>query len=307
MSSDIDPYRLLGISPHASENDKKSAYRNALRRSHPDTGGSAEEFAAVQRAWELISKEPTAPTGSSRVPPKTASSGWMPTPESPGSTAQVGARSYGHPGGWFREKYVAEIREWIGRGSDPGNVFAPELVERAPRHIQHTLAAALAEEKTAVALSALGPGNTIWHDVVVSGDRVHGAIKIDHVAVVGSLLWAIQSEDWASSVRVSRGELVGEGIGVRERPAKDLVAWTRKLGKNLGVRFSGCIVVVDDTYVESPRQEITTRGRMPCYLIAQTHVVDFLTEQSHTTPSRTLVGDDMFPVREKLQAGIRFV
>jgi hypothetical protein len=66
-------------------------------------------------------------------------------------------------------------------------------------------------------------------------------------------------------------------------------------------------VVVDDTYVESPRQEITTRGRMPCYLIAQTHVVDFLTEQSHTTSSRTLVGDDMFPVREKLQAGIRFV
>ena len=307
MSSDMDPYRLLGITPHASEDEKKTAYRSALRRSHPDTGGSAEEFAAVQRAWQLISDQPRLPTGSSRVPPKTSSPGWMATPEPPSSPAQVGAKSFGHPGGWFREKYATEIREWIGRGSDPGNVFAPELVERAPRHLQHTLAAALAEEKTAVVLSALGPGNAIWHDVLVSGDRALGAIKIDHVAVVGSLLWAIQSEDWASTVRVERGDLVGEGIGSRERPAKDLVSWTKKLGKNLGVRFSGCIVVVDETQLESPRQEISTRGRMPCYLIAQTHLVDFLHEQSQTAPSRTLVGDDMFPVREKLQAGIQFV
>jgi len=231
----------------------------------------------------------------------------MPSSSTTASSETVGARSFGHPGGWFREKYSEEIREWIGRGSDPGNIFAPELVARAPQPIQHTLAAAIAEEKTAVALSALGAGNTIWHDVVVSGDRVHGASKIDHVVVAGNLLWAIQSEDWGSDVEVSRGEIVGAGIDAREKPAKNLVGMAKKLGKTLGVRFSGCIVVVEQRYLDHPRQEVSTRGRMPCYLIADTHLVDFLIDQTRTTPSRTLVGDDMFPVRERLHSGIRFV
>jgi len=307
MSNDVDPYRLLGITPHATEEEKKAAYRLALRRSHPDTGGSAEHFAAVQRAWEVISQEPTEPTGSSRVPPTTTGSSWMASSGATSSTESVGARSFGHPGGWFREKFSEEIREWIGRGSDPGNIFAPELVARAPQAIQHTLAAAIAEEKTAVILSALGPGNTIWHDVVVSGDRVQGAAKIDHVVVAGNLLWAIHSEDWGSEVHVERGDIVGVGIDSRDKPAKNLIGMAKKLGKNLGVRFSGCIVVVEQSYLENPRQEITTRGRIPAYLIADTHLVDFLIEQSHTTPSRTVVGDDMFPVRERLHSGIRFV
>lgn len=307
MSSDIDPYRLLGVAPHASEEEKKAAYRVALRRSHPDTGGSAEKFAAVQRAWEILSREPTEPTGSSRVPPSTKSTGWMPTHDVPASPGGAGARSFGHPGGWFREKYSEEIREWIGRGEDPGNIFAPELVARAPRRIQHRLAAAVAEEKTAVLLSSMGPGNTVWHDVLVAGDRVQGATKIDHVVVCGNLLWAIQSEDWADSVRVQRGELVGGGIETGENPAKTIVGLAKKLGKNLNVQLSGCIVVVPEHHLDSPRQSVSTRGRLPCYLIADSHLVDFLWEQTLTTTSRTVTGDDMFPVRERLGAGIRFV
>lgn len=307
MGSEMDPYKILGVAPHASEEEKKAAYRVALRRSHPDTGGSAQEFAAVQRAWDMLSQEPTQPTGSSRVAPTTKSNSWMPSRDVPSSPGGSGARSYGHPGGWFREKYSEDIREWIGRGEDPGNIFAPGLVARAPRHIQHTLAAAVAEEKTAVALSALGPGNTVWHDVLVAGDRAHGAAKIDHVVVVGNLLWAIQSEDWAHSVHLERGELVGEGIDRGEKPAKNLLGMAKKLGKSLGVAFSGCIVVVPEKHLESPRQSVNNRGRVPCYLIADTHLVDFVGEQSLNAPSRSLVGDDMFPVRERLHAGIRFV
>lgn len=307
MSSEMDPYQVLGIAPHASEEEKKAAYRVALRRSHPDTGGSATEFASVQRAWEIVSQEPTQPTGSSRVPPRTKSNSWMSPQDVPASPTGSGARSFGHPGGWFREKYSEEIREWIGRGEDPGNIFDPELVARAPRHIQHTLAAAVAEEKTAVALSGLGPGNTVWHDVVVTGDRVQGATKIDHVAVAANLLWAIQSEDWAESVRLERGELVGGGIDKGEKPGKNLVGLAKKFGKNLGVAVSGCIVVVPEQHLESPRQSLDNRGRVPCYLVADTHLVDFLLEQSLNTTSRSLVGDDMFPVRERLHAGIRFV
>ena len=307
MSSDMDPYRLLGVTPKASEEEKKAAYRVALRRAHPDTGGSATEFAAVQRAWALISQEPTPPTGSSRVPPTTRSKQWMPQSDVPPSPGGVGARSFGHPGGWFREKYSEEIREWIGRGVDPGNVFDPDLVARAPRPIQHRLAAAIAEEKTAVLLSTLGPGNTVWHDVLVTGDRLQGATKIDHLVLAGHLLWAIQSEDWGESIRVERSELVGAGIDKGEKPVKHILGLARKLGENLSVQLSGCIIVVPEANLDSPRQSASERGRLPCYLVADTHVVDFLLEQSLNTTSRSLVGDDMFPVRERLQAGIRFV
>jgi len=307
MKKDNDPYRVLGIPPHATWEEKKIAYRSALRLSHPDTGGSAEAFAAVQQAWEAISVEPSEPTGSSRIPPQGSPSSWLKKTETPATPQAAGARSHGHPGGWFRQRYAEEVREWVGLGATVENVFDPELVARAPAHIQHTLAAAIAEENTAVRLTGLGLGNTVWHDVVVSGDREKGASKIDHVVLAGNLLWALQSEDWGSSVSVQGGELASERIARGDRPAKNLRAMTKKLQKNLGVVFSGCVFVVAEEQLAKPRSVVSDRGRLPCYLVADTHVVDFLLDQDVTHTSRTLVGDDMFPIRERLQAGIRFV
>jgi hypothetical protein len=307
MKKDNDPYRVLGIPAHATWEEKKSAYRNALRLSHPDTGGSAEAFAAVQQAWEAISQEPSSPTGSSRLPPQSSPSSWMKKTETPATPQTVGARSYGHPGGWFRQRYAEEVREWVGLGAKLENVFDPDLVARAPSHIVHTLAAAIAEENTAVRLSGLGPGNTVWHDVVVSGDREQGVTKIDHVVLAGNLLWAIQSEDWGASVSVHGAELTSAQMARGDRPVKKLRAMTKKLQRNLGVVFSGCVFVVAENQLVQPRSVVSDRGRLPCYLIADTHVVDFLLEQSMTHTSRKLVGDDMFPVRERIQAGIRFV
>ncbi|MBC2644475.1 MULTISPECIES: J domain-containing protein [unclassified Rhodococcus (in: high G+C Gram-positive bacteria)] len=37
MATDRDPYRVLGLSPSASQADIASAYRRLLRRHHPDT------------------------------------------------------------------------------------------------------------------------------------------------------------------------------------------------------------------------------------------------------------------------------
>lgn len=307
MTHNNDPYRVLGIAPHLTWEEKKSAYRIALRRSHPDTGGSPEAFAAVQKAWETISKEPTEPTGSSRVPPNTASSSWMPQAPTPGTPQGVGIRSYGHPGGWFRERYSQEIREWVGRGAEPANIFDPALVARAPAEIQHTLAAAIAEEQTSQYLAGLGPGNAVWHDVLVSGNREHGAEKIDHVVLVGNLLWAIHSEDWGGLVSLAGREIVSERIARGEKPVKNLVSMAKKLQKSLGVVFSGCVLVVTESQLAEPRVVVTDRGRLPCYLIANTHLVDFLQEKVTPHASSTLAGDDMFLVRERLSAGIRFV
>ena len=50
--------RTLGLDPGViyGFDELKSAYRKALKRTHPDAGGSAVEFIEVQNAWEWLSK-----------------------------------------------------------------------------------------------------------------------------------------------------------------------------------------------------------------------------------------------------------
>ena len=48
------PYEVLGVSPSAGQDELRRAYRRLLRQTHPDTGGDAARFVAVQTAWERI-------------------------------------------------------------------------------------------------------------------------------------------------------------------------------------------------------------------------------------------------------------
>ena len=48
------PYEVLGVRPDATHDELRRAYRRLLRETHPDTGGTAAAFQAVQEAWELI-------------------------------------------------------------------------------------------------------------------------------------------------------------------------------------------------------------------------------------------------------------
>jgi hypothetical protein len=41
--------------------DPKAAYREACKRHHPDTGGNAVTFMALQKAWRMIAGETPAP------------------------------------------------------------------------------------------------------------------------------------------------------------------------------------------------------------------------------------------------------
>ena len=50
----LDPYRVLGVPPQASDEDLKSAWRKAARAAHPDLGGSTAAMTAVNLAWELL-------------------------------------------------------------------------------------------------------------------------------------------------------------------------------------------------------------------------------------------------------------
>jgi len=54
-----DPYAVLGVKREASEAQIHAAYRDAVRRTHPDAGGSSAAFEAVQDAYETL-RDPVA-------------------------------------------------------------------------------------------------------------------------------------------------------------------------------------------------------------------------------------------------------
>lgn len=47
-------YDVLGVPPDATDDDLRKAYRRRARETHPDTGGSAEQFSLVQLAYEVL-------------------------------------------------------------------------------------------------------------------------------------------------------------------------------------------------------------------------------------------------------------
>ena len=60
----MDPYKVLGIAPGATDDEIKKAYRNLSRRYHPDANvnnpnkaQAEEKFKEVQQAYDLIMKQ----------------------------------------------------------------------------------------------------------------------------------------------------------------------------------------------------------------------------------------------------------
>lgn len=49
-----NPYTILGVEPGASAEEVRAAYRRRSRAAHPDLGGSDEEMARVNRAYETV-------------------------------------------------------------------------------------------------------------------------------------------------------------------------------------------------------------------------------------------------------------
>lgn len=56
---DADPYAVLGVRRGADDAEIHTAYRAAVRRTHPDAGGDASAFEAVQAAYEAL-RDPAA-------------------------------------------------------------------------------------------------------------------------------------------------------------------------------------------------------------------------------------------------------
>lgn len=299
------PYEVLGVSATVSQEELRRAYRRLLRQTHPDVGGSAERFHAVQAAWERIgTPESRAAYDRQRYPgAEPQSAGRVhEAPGTPGRAPQSGprARMHGHPGGQTRQRYLASMREWSGRGTTLPDPYAPELIRTAPREIRHSLAKALAEESTAQLVSALGIGFTAWHDV----DAGHGQ-KLDHIVLGPAGLFAILSEDWGGAVQLRRGELVGDALPPGERPVQHLEDAARALARSLKIRFTALVIVLPDQALGEPLL-VPARGRRPSVVvIPRSRLIGLLREGLPGMERGSF--EKVFELRSQLQNGIRFV
>ena len=130
-----NPYEVLGVSPTASDDELKRAYRVRLRHAHPDTGGSAAEFDRVQQAWQRVGTPAArraydlgADTGSpgatwAQFPQRWWHAARRHTPE------RAGARPPGRL--VIAEQFLDLMNEWIGRGEGDVDPFDAQF--GAPR------------------------------------------------------------------------------------------------------------------------------------------------------------------------------
>ncbi|GAA3923179.1 DnaJ domain-containing protein [Microbacterium invictum] len=299
-------YEVLAVAPDADDDTLRKAYRRRLRQSHPDTGGDAAVFVQVQRAWELVGT-PDARAAYDRGHGFGAAATsfapdaplWRP-PDRPADT-RPRARSFGHPGGWRRERYLTLIREWAGRGVTLEDPYDPALVRTAPREVKRLLADALAEEATARIVGDLGMGYTVWHDV--AADRHDPEVKLDHIVLGPSGLYAVRSDDLGGPVRVRRGELIGDSVG--GAPIAELVRSARAIARSARVKFSGALIVLPDDDVPAAIDELGKVRGLPVAVVARGALATVL--RRGVTGARDIGGNELFDVRTRLQQTVRFV
>lgn len=308
------PYEVLGVPTTASDAQLRRAYRAKLRETHPDTGGAATRFHAVQHAWELIGT-PEARAAFDRTGRAALDGGgqtWAPAPPPKRPDARPQARAYGHPGGWYRERYLDLLHEWAGRGVDVPDPYDAALLRSAPREVRHLLAAAVAEEDTARVLSTLGIGFTVWHDVRTdasgpSAGPVRGRDdrgKLDHIVLGPTGLWAMLSEDWGDPVKTKRGEIIGPALAPGERPVHELSVRARAFARAARVKFSALVVVVPDG--ASPEGVIDlgpVRGAQ-ALLVQRPRLVDLVRTG---LPGVATGGTDLFEVRTRVASAVQYV
>ncbi|CAN5137973.1 hypothetical protein BH11ACT3_BH11ACT3_17790 [soil metagenome] len=314
------PYETLGVSASATDDQLRRAYRRKLRETHPDSGGVAAQFHAVQHAWELIGT-PEARAVFDRGGSIHSMDGddhptWAPASPAKRPDARPQARAHGHPGGWYREAYLRELHEWAGRGVDVADPYDPALLRTAPRVVRHLLASAVAEEDTARALATLGIGFTVWHDVLTNPralkvphdarmmDPQGGGGKLDHIVLGPTGLWGMLSEDWGDPVKVKRGDLIGSALTPNERPVHELAGRARSFARLARVKFSALVIVVPDGASAEGVISLGALRGTQMLLVQRPRLVDLVRTGF---PGVGVGGTDLFEVRTRVQAAARFV
>ena len=294
------PYEVLGVDPTVSDAELRRAFRQALRQTHPDTGGDPKRFTAVQLAWERVGTPDLRAAYDAGRGGSTEHETFTAPAARPRRDSRPKARAYGHPGGWRRERYLDMVREWVGRGVEIDDPYDPVLVRSAPREIRHTLADALAEESTARTLSDLGIAYTVWHDVS-TGEPER---KVDHLVLGPTGLFALLSEDFGGPVKFRKGELIGEAVA-GERPVHELAARARLLSRQIGVRFTGLLIVLPDSAIDESVVSLGT-ARGSAIIAVQQSALGMLL-RTGITGANPIGGNELFDVRTRITDRARFV
>lgn len=317
------PYEVLGVRPDAGTEELRRAYRRMLRETHPDTGGVAAEFHAVQDAWEQVgaagdradydrgSGGAGGGVGQRRTTSESRDT-WAPFASPNRRGTRPAPREYGIAGGWQRDAYLGLLTEWApGSLADP---YDPVVVRSAPGVIRRVLAKALAEEADGDSLSSLGIGFTIWHDVAAVGKNAGGGgngglgdggiEKIDHVVLGASGLFAVSSNDWGGPVRTRKGELIGSVLGLDEHPVNALSLCARVVARTCRVPFTALVVVVPDGASDASVMPLASMRGVPVLIVQRSRLPDVLRTGLGTAPFRG--GAEVFDVRTRLSAGVRF-
>lgn len=56
IPDDMNPFSILGVSMDATEREVRDAYRKKAAEFHPDKGGTNEEMAKINAAYEVVRK-----------------------------------------------------------------------------------------------------------------------------------------------------------------------------------------------------------------------------------------------------------
>jgi len=287
------PYEVLGVSPSAPDDELRRAYRLRLRETHPDTGGEAAVFIRVQRAWELVGTPEQRAAYDRTRGSDTEWEAWR----APSARADTRPRpqTYGEPGVRRRARYESLMREWSGGEVDP---YAPAVVGRAPRDLRRLLATALAEEGTADAVAGLGMGFTLWHGVAVEPEG-----QLDHIVLGPSGLYGVMSADFGGVVGFRAGEITGPSLGTLA-PVTTLLAQIRGIARAAKVRFSGGIVVLPDDDLAMAVTPLGRRRDLPTAVVRRSALPSLL--RAGVPGARVIGGNELFDVRSRLRASIRF-
>ena len=297
----VTAYETLGVDPLASQEELRRAYRLKARSTHPDLGGTTAQFRAVQRAWEQVGDEDSRRRydrsfgiGNDPAAAREADS----APGARVASAQLKARSFGHPGALARERYVAEVTEWLGRGESSPDPYSAAVTASAPREIRGWLAKALAEEATAAVLADLGIGFTVWNSVLPPRP---GTI-VDHIVLGPTGLWALRSEDWGGPVRLLRGEVVGETVPSTASPLRELSIAAKSISKAAGVRAMTPVIVVPDD--DGAGIGIVEHGRNRGSILVRLSVLGHVLRTGVAVSDSPGVGE-VFDLRTRLQQSVR--